>query len=313
MKRTPAVTSHSYGTWRPCGGSLIAAAMAALTFVVADDGRETAGGQMGQARRPAVAEANLACAEGLPGAEGLIKEQCLGLLNQWARQVAVETARNEHWFREQPGYYEFSATKYRMIQLVLTLQQDLGVVYNPAKMSVPNGTDLSDPAFFRDASDVFLCGVLGPARKGTCASLPVLVVALGRRLGYPLRLVATKGHLFARWENPDGKERFNIEAAGQGVDFYPDDYYRSWPFPLSEREIEEEGFLRSLSSDEELALFLELRGYCLIANHRYSEALSALTLALDHRPRSMNLRRLVAHVRSLETRVGGGSDGARSI
>ena len=30
--------------------------------------------------------------------------------------------------------------------------------------------------------------------RGTCSSLPVLQVAVGRRLGYPLKLVTTKGH-----------------------------------------------------------------------------------------------------------------------
>ena len=33
-------------------------------------------------------------------------------------------------------------------------------------------------------------------------------MAVGRRLGYPLKLVTTKGHLFVRWEGAG--ERFNI-------------------------------------------------------------------------------------------------------
>jgi hypothetical protein len=43
----------------------------------------------------------------------------------------------------------------------------------------------------------------------------VLYVAIGRRLGYPLKLVECKGHLFVRWE--DAKERFNIEGTSRGL------------------------------------------------------------------------------------------------
>jgi hypothetical protein len=53
---------------------------------------------------------------------------------------------------------------------------------------------------------LFLHG-LTQGRGGTCLSMPVAYVAVGRRLGYPLKLVTAKGHLFARWESLDGKER----------------------------------------------------------------------------------------------------------
>ena len=96
---------------------------------------------------------------------------------------------------------------------------------------------------------------------GTCSSLPVLQVAVGRRLGYPLKLVTTKGHLFVRWE--DAHERFNIEAAGRGVNRFTDDYYRHWPFELAPAEEVAEGYLKSLTPPEELAVFLSIRGMCL--------------------------------------------------
>lgn len=249
-----------------------------------------------------LAEMNLACAKGLPGTEELDEAQCLSVLDGWVRRIEAVTKRNRHWYIEKPSYYDSSEAKYKIIQLVLTLQQDCGVGYDPAKISVPNRADLADPGFFRDASDVFLSGALGGRRRGTCASLPVLVVAAGRRLGYPLKLVATKGHVFARWESAEGLERFNIEVAGQGVDCYPDDYYRNWPFRLSEREMSDEGFLRSMGTDEEEAFCLELRGYCLAANERYSEAATALASALKHRPNSRNLQRLVAHMQTMARR-----------
>ena len=65
--------------------------------------------------------------------------------------------------------------------------------------------------------------------------MPVMYVAIGRRLGYPMRLVAAKEHMFCRWD--DGKERFNIEGAGNGDDYPPDDYYRTWPKLLTDADM----------------------------------------------------------------------------
>lgn len=246
-----------------------------------------------------IAESNLIYSDGLPGTEGLDSKRCLAVLDAWARHVAGETAKRYYHFTQSPDYYEHSEAKFKMIQLVLTLQQDFGVTYCPSKRSAPSEADLLDPSFFEDASMVFLCGVLTDPKRGTCASLPVLVAAIGRRLGYPLKLVATKGHLFVRWESSDGRERFNIEVAGEGLDFYPDSYYRNWPMKGSDVEIEQEGFLKSMTADEESAVFLELRGYCLEANHRYADASTSFERALQIRPGSVNLRRLVDHARSL--------------
>ena len=112
---------------------------------------------------------------------------------------------------------------------------------------------------------------------GTCSSLPVLQVAVGRRLGYPLKLVTTKGHLFVRWE--EAGERFNIEAAGEGVNRFTDDYYRHWPLEITAAEAAAEGYLKSLAPPEELAVFLSIRGMCLREAGRMEEAASAFAAA----------------------------------
>jgi hypothetical protein len=100
----------------------------------------------------------------------------------------------------------------------------------------------------------------------------VLYVAVGRRLGYPLKLVTTKAHVFARWESVDGKERFNIEGTNEGLNCFPDDYYRTWPIAMSIAEAERGQYLRSLTAAEELALFLSVRGHCLETLGRFAEA-----------------------------------------
>jgi len=75
-----------------------------------------------------------------------------------------------------------------------------------------------------------------------------------------LKLVTTKGHLCVRWEG--NGERFNIEATVRGLAKYDDDHYRHWPFEITPQEEAAEGYLKSLTPSEELAVFLSIRAMC---------------------------------------------------
>ncbi len=213
-----------------------------------------------------IAALNLACAENLPGAEHLALDVAQATLQSWAQRVKSETEKYLHKFRENPADFNNSEAYFRVLTMITVLQQDFGVRYNMSRAatSEPNDT------FFADSSDLFLHGILGPRHTGTCASMPVLYVAVGRKLGYPLKLVTTKGHLFARWE--DSRDRFNIEGTNEGLNCFPDEYYRHWPFELTGAEVKSGRYLRSLTAQEELALFMQTRGMCLKAAGRFSEA-----------------------------------------
>lgn len=239
-----------------------------------------------QLARVDMALVNLLCAEGLPGAEKLDIPQCLTVLNRWARDVDSETERNLHRFRENPSEGDNSEAKWRMLMLVTVLQQDFQVQYNPSRIEAP-GTSSPNDEFFADSRDVFLGGLLGPRHMGSCSSMPVLYAAIGRRLGYPIKLAATKGHLFVRWEDLSGKERFNFEGSGHGGGFHPDEYYRQWPFPVSEHEIEAGHYLKSMAPQEELAVFLTIRGLVLKSSSRLSEARLAFDRAHALVPESL--------------------------
>ena len=80
----------------------------------------------------------------------------------------------------------------------------------------------------QDVQDLFLHGLVN-GTGGTCVSMPVLYVAVGRRLGYPLKLVTTAEHTFLRWENADSGERFNIEGTCRGYGRETDEHFRAWP------------------------------------------------------------------------------------
>lgn len=244
-----------------------------------------------------IAELNLICSDGLPGSEKLDVPAKQALLDAWAQKCQKEIDRNYHRFRDNPGEYLNSEGFFKMVMMILTLQQDMNAHYNPtmigpvALLENPDQQDvekdLADDSYFKDSKDVFITGLLSDSRMGTCSSLPVLYLAVGRRLGFPLKLVLAKGHCFVRWE--DEKERFNIEGSGQGVDTHPDDYYQKWPLPIAQSEIDAGQYLKSLTPTEELGCFLEERSDCLIANNRIPEALLAQAQASRYLPKSVNL------------------------
>ena len=153
-----------------------------------------------------VAEINLACAEDLPGAEKIDHAECIHRLNHYAWCSSHYTERRMDVFREEPEKYDRSESVFRVICMTTLLWRELGIRYNPAKIP-------EDVPF--DTADTFIYGaVLGEG--GTCATLPVVYAAVGRRLGYPIKLVACARHLFARWQG-EGGERFNIEVNYTGT------------------------------------------------------------------------------------------------
>jgi hypothetical protein len=214
-----------------------------------------------------IAEMNLLCAKGLPEAENLDIGHAMSTLDGWAARVAFET--NRHFYRlNDPKYadeYHHSEPYMRSSMLLQVLQEDLGVKYDMAA---------KDDFSFKDSRVAFIHGMipmpgqtLADTPGGTCASMPVLYVAVGRRLGYPLKLVTTRGHVFVRWDgkdhpDPAWRERLNIEGSGQGFGSFDDDYYKTWPFKVTDTEVKAQGYLLSLSPTEELALFLSSRGHC---------------------------------------------------
>jgi len=220
-----------------------------------------------------VAEMNLLCATGLPGAKDLDIDTCLAKLDAWAARVKSETDRHLYRFQQKPGEYEHSEGYFRMLMLVTVLQQDFGVHYNLERVRKID---------FRQSQDLFIHGLISD-NGGTCVSMPALYVAVARRLGYPLKLVLAKAHVFCRWDTPG--DRVNIEGSGRGMNTYPDKYYKTWPLKLSPEEIASGRFLRSLTPSEELGSFLASRGHCLSANGQLAKAQQAYTAAARLAPR----------------------------
>jgi hypothetical protein len=233
-----------------------------------------------------IAEVNLLCAMGLPGAEKLDIDHCLATLDRWAARVASETRR--HLYRvTDPRYadhYRHSEAYLRAEFLVQVLYEDLGIKYDMTA---------KDNFNFDDSRVAFIHGMvpapgqtLADTPGGTCASMPVMITAVGRRLGYPLKLVTAEGHVFVRWDardhlNPAWRQRFNIEGTN-GFSSHPDDYYKTWPLKLTDHEVRANGYLLSLTPMEEFAMFLASRGHCGVDNKQPTFAARCYENAYRH-------------------------------
>ncbi len=202
-----------------------------------------------------IAVLNLVCSRELPGGDQDMAT-ALKNLDIMAESVRSQTAHNLHRYYEHPEDFHHSLSYFKAAMMITVLQQDFGLHYNLKRMQ-----DLS----MAHGEDVFITGLLGNLREGTCSSMPVLYVAVGRRLEYPVFLVSTRGHFFARWDSPDGRVRFNIEATANGMTCHPDSFYASWPYKLSDEELKSGSYLRDFTSADEFAVFMELRGNVLDA------------------------------------------------
>ena len=236
-----------------------------------------------------IAEMNLLCAVGLPGAEKLDIDHCLATLDRWAQRVKFETERHlyrltDPRYKGHAEHYKHSEARFRAEWLVSVLQQNIGLRYH--KGFVPQDVEVPP---FKTSKETFLHGLMDheDARKafgGNCVSLPVAYAAVGRRLGYPIKLVCAKEHVFCRWEgmdspNPAWRDRFNFDGAGKGFSIDSDDFYLSWPRKTYPDQVKLCGWLESLTPQEELSIFLASRGA--VFSHVSKDFESAL-VALAH-------------------------------
>jgi hypothetical protein len=184
--------------------------------------------------------------------------------------VNHQTAATFEQFQRNPGNYEHSEGIFRVVAMMNVLWRGKGVHYNQERIDNPDG--------YTDSRDDFIHGII-EGFGGTCASLPVLLTAVGRRIGYPLKLVKTARHLFARWDDPSG-ERFNVEINQTGLNTHPDEYYLTWPIDIRGTKWQTETrFLLSLTPRQDVAHAWSKRGHNLRASGRLREAVDSFATA----------------------------------
>ena len=242
-----------------------------------------------------IARMNLICALAAFQRKGPELEECLKQVDAWADRVKSSEERYRKTFERNPARYDNSYAKFRAVNLVLTIKEDFRCRYQRTLIDSGAMNEIHSPRFFLNPDDVFITGLLRH-RRGTCASYPVLIAALGRRLGYPIYLKMNYGHLFCHWD--DGREQFNIDTNGDGVDTPPDEYYFSNPiYGLNGRskvQLANDRVMVKLNNWDVLGVFLETAGCSLEAQGALPGAQGHYRAALKYRPNCQNLQRLAA-------------------
>lgn len=222
-----------------------------------------------------IAEVDLVCAANLPGSERLNHDACLAWIEHATAWTSQNTQRTFDAFHDKPEVYGNSEGRFRILAMHGVLFRGMGIHYNQDRLADPDGGD-------GDSRTDFIHGIID-GHGGTCASLPVLYVAIGRRLGYPLKLVETFEHLFVRRDDPNG-ERFNIELNQHGLNTYDDEHYLVWPFPIKGTPLYKSRFLRSMTPREEVSHALLKRGYCLQSSGDFRRSIKAFAMAVSVNP-----------------------------
>ncbi len=239
-----------------------------------------------------IAELNLCAAHSLPGIDGVDADKLLNRLDEWAYQVRVEICR--HIYRLDPRStapptefsYGNSLARFMCWHLLQVLQEDCGVAYHPDRKFNPD---------FCHPEDLFIHGIVDEnGQGGTCASMPVVYVAVAKRLGFPVSLVETKGHLFFRWEDDKGTllnwehpklalwvppDRVNVEGSGEGIAYYPDSFYVQWPELWNENDAAHGRYLKSLTNVEAFANFLVQRAECFYEAGKWQQCVQSIEMA----------------------------------
>ena len=149
-----------------------------------------------------IAEVNLACAEGLAGSEDLDKKARLETLDKWTQHIRRETERCLPQFYQDKGYYYGSLNYYKILMLVTVLHQDFGVGYNMDLVNSGILYDFTTTKFNASSKDVFVHGLLSDKRTGSCASMPVLVVAIIATTNCPITVERVCRELGIDWYRP---------------------------------------------------------------------------------------------------------------
>lgn len=242
-----------------------------------------------------IARMNLICARAAFQGNKPDLDECLRLVDTWAERVRCEEVRCRRLFERNPVRYDNSYAKFKAVNLVLTIKEDFNCRYQWRLIDSGAMDEVHSPRFFRNPDDVFITGLLY-RRRGTCASYSALIAALGRRLGYPIYLKMSYGHLFCYWD--DGLERFNLDTNGFGADTPSNEYYFSNTINRltgrTEIELENDRVMVKLNNRDVLGVFLEIAGNSLEAQGVFDMALGHYRAALKYRPNCLNLQRLAA-------------------
>jgi Transglutaminase-like superfamily len=226
---------------------------------------------------------NLIVARGCPTVRNVDMLACAHQLDLWAGEVQAILPAAEDEFHASPGDWKHDLAFFRLGLLCWFIDEVLHIRYRD---------DLREAEFVRytDPRDLFLHGLI-ETRRGTCATMPALHVALGWRLGWPVALAVAGWHVLCRYD--DGERTHNIEATrtgGGGFHSHPDHDYM-FRYGITEADVRSGSDLTTLDPRRMLGLFVGFRARHLQDVGQPRQAARDYELALNLFPGSQLLRR----------------------
>jgi len=203
-----------------------------------------------------VVRLNLAVARGIPGLEDLDVEKYVSTVDDWTVQFRRELPAMERTFRATPHKWKNDIRFFRVGMLQGFLGHVIGIKYIEEHKH-------AEAVHYTDPGQLFLHGLID-TNEGTCGNMPVLHVAMCRRMGWPVSLACARSHLLSRFD--DGQVIHNIESTSNHPGSFnsEDDSFYVEKYKLPKRAIECGSDLRKLTAREMVGIFLALRGrhYC---------------------------------------------------
>ncbi len=232
--------------------------------------------------------ANLIVARGIPGLEHLDITAYAKTVDDWAARIDAANKVSEPFCKDEPTYKVSREFWMAGGMAVMLAGPRFGISYTSENL------DAAHP------EQQFIHGVID-TRRGTCATMPVLYMAIAHRLGWPIHAVVSRDHMWARWDDGipphKGGQRFNLEAtnaesSGAEGSFasLTDEQYAKW-LETPQAFIDRGSDMTSLSPRQLLGVFLQSRaGYWRARGDRVHQE-SDLALAVKCFPQNIDIRR----------------------
>ena len=143
----------------------------------------------------------------------------------------------------------------------------------------PFAYDMTDP-YGKIPGNKLLADYLDD-RQGNCATMPILMLVLGQRIGLDMTAASAPILVLVKFRDDEGK-LWNLEATSGG---FParDQHYRDL-LPISDRALETGIYLQPLTKAETVAVMAEVVMEDQIAKGRYMDGMAVADIALNHYP-----------------------------
>jgi hypothetical protein len=207
---------------------------------------------------------NLSVAREIPSLADLDIGHYVSVVDGWAADLHNRMPVLEADFRKTPEDWRDDIDFFRLGLVCWYCDIVLGVAYREDHRNLTR-------VRYTDPTDLFLCGVID-TRRGTCATLALLHVVIGRRIGLPVSLACVGSHFLCRFDN--GQKTINIEATDTGRGGFSsqsDEYvFAKHKVPAIAQRCGSD--LRAVSPRELLALFIGNRARHFENTNRLAEA-----------------------------------------